>query len=33
MRANVSLEKNEILPDANDKEFEALVSALKDLTF
>ncbi len=32
MRANVSLE-NEILPDANDKEFEALVSALKDLTF
>ncbi len=31
MRANVSLE-NEILPEANDKEFEALVSALKDLT-
>ena len=32
MRANVSLE-SEILPDAGDKEFEALVSALKDLTF
>ncbi len=32
LRANVSL-LNEVMPEANDKEFEALVSALKDLTF
>ncbi len=32
LRANVSL-LNEVMPEANDREFEALVSALKDLTF
>ncbi len=32
MRANVSL-LDEIMPEPDDKEFEALVSAMKDLTF